>query len=470
MTLFNRSLYQLPLSQIAISSIDLRRSEIWWREGLGFLPSAGTRLFRGKSISGVVQMANAAATTRWLVGQDEWLQIELWQYENPVPRLLPAGYAPNHVGFSRCGVWVKGFDAALKRLKKLGTLPLSDPIGSQGKRRVCVRDPDGIYVELFESDPLSDSATEGIYTCDAAFRSMTITTENLAKSVQFAEQGLGLQRAKNQLHSDEHEQLWGFEEVLCERETFVSQSMLLEYVYYEKPLVVKKNPHALLNDQGILNVAFGDKKSVKGIERMCTQARKAGAIPSDWMRTPLGGCVYMKDPQGVSFEFMWARPGIGHKLTGYVPIKHTHYSSADNIRIENSIWIDAAPNDVFEFLTDYQRVSALFSGSKFEIINNGLCHAEGVGSELEIKGKLFTITVQIIHRECNKEIRYRILSGGPFNNYIGEVLLKDSDKGTRVIYISRFRPKIMGLGFVTSLVLKNSFNKILGVLKADMER
>ena len=46
----------LPLNQIAFAVIDLRRTEAWWREGLGFLPAGGNRLlFRPPLWDGQVQ-------------------------------------------------------------------------------------------------------------------------------------------------------------------------------------------------------------------------------------------------------------------------------------------------------------------------------------------------------------------------------------------------------------------------------
>lgn len=32
----------IPLNQIAFAVLDLRRTDAWWREGLGFLPAGAT--------------------------------------------------------------------------------------------------------------------------------------------------------------------------------------------------------------------------------------------------------------------------------------------------------------------------------------------------------------------------------------------------------------------------------------------
>ena len=62
---------------------------------------------------------------------------------------------PCDIGYSRIGVWVADFDRTLTRLRRLGSPPLSDSIGPAGARRACVRNPDGVYVEIMEDDPLA---------------------------------------------------------------------------------------------------------------------------------------------------------------------------------------------------------------------------------------------------------------------------------------------------------------------------
>lgn len=144
----------LPLNQIAFSVVDLRATERWWREGLGFLPAGGNRLiFRGSLTERIVGLPGAATNCWCMVGRNDWCQLEMFQYEQPIARLMPQDFAPNAIGYTRCGIWVADFDLALTQLSKLGTEPLSPPFGVEGQRRVCVRNPDGVFVELMEADP-----------------------------------------------------------------------------------------------------------------------------------------------------------------------------------------------------------------------------------------------------------------------------------------------------------------------------
>lgn len=453
-------LKSLPLNQIAISSIDLKRSDQWWREGLGFLPSSSTRLFRGKMLSETSGLPQAAASTRWLVGQDEWLQIELWQYEKPLARLMPSDYSPLHEGFSRCGIWVKNFEDTLERLRQLSSSPLSPPQGEIGHRRVCVRDPDGIFVELFESD-LSTESTE-TYPCNAAFRSMSITTRDLDKSVAFAKSGLGLTQTDN-FHTPEHETLWNLDGANCKLATFRSGPMLLEYVQYLTPHVVPKQQDARLNDQGILNIAFGDPQGNQKIPAMREQAIKAGAYPS--LTSYIGkyvGAVYMTDPQGFSYEFMGAHPGFAQRFTGFIPIEKTAFTGPDNQRVTSTLSVPFSPQEVFSLLSDCQAFDQLPGLGTVKHLRDGFTETTGIGSERLINGKVHE---QISHVDRQQgEIRYRALEGCSLRNYSGEICIKEEAKGSRITWVNRYRSPIPGCGWLINFILKRTFAKILNAV------
>ena len=144
-----------PLNQIAFSVVDLRLTERWFREGFGLLPAGGSRaLMRGPLAANVQGLPRAASTCWWLLGRNSWFQLELFQFERPIAKLMPADFRPCDIGYTRIGIWVEDFDATLKTLAGLGSQPLTAPLGERGGRRACVRNPDGVYVEIMEDDPL----------------------------------------------------------------------------------------------------------------------------------------------------------------------------------------------------------------------------------------------------------------------------------------------------------------------------
>ena len=143
----------MRLCQIAISVTDLRRTQRWYREVLGLEPAGGTNLFAGPLASMVQGVPRAASTCWWLVDRQDFFQIELFEFRSPLVRPLPADWRPCDIGYTMVSVCGRGPRRTLERAAAAGTPPLTDPLGRPGARRVCVRDPDGVLIELMEDDP-----------------------------------------------------------------------------------------------------------------------------------------------------------------------------------------------------------------------------------------------------------------------------------------------------------------------------
>ena len=91
-----------PLNQVAFSVVDLAATERWFREGLGFLPAGGSRaMMRGPLASSVQGLPRVASTCWWLVDRNQWFQLELFQFERPLARLMPHDFRPCDIGYSR---------------------------------------------------------------------------------------------------------------------------------------------------------------------------------------------------------------------------------------------------------------------------------------------------------------------------------------------------------------------------------
>ena len=176
-----------PLSQVAFSVVDLAATERWFREGLGFWPAGGARWpMRGPLASKVQGIPRVASTCWWMVGRNDFFQLEMFQFERPLARLVAHDFRPCDIGYTRIGVWVADFDQTLTGLGRLGSPPLSDPIGPTGARRACVRSPDGVYVEIMEDDPLAGSGlVPSRSACPVAVRSVTLSVPDLARSESF---------------------------------------------------------------------------------------------------------------------------------------------------------------------------------------------------------------------------------------------------------------------------------------------
>ena len=429
----------LPLNQLAFSVIDLKTTERWWREGLGFLPAGGNRLlFRGPVMDAIQGMRGVATTCWCLLGRNDWAQLEMFQYESPISKPMPANFKPHHTGYTRCGVWVADFDAALASLARLGTQPLAAPLGDKGQRRVCVRNPDGVYVELMEDDPLPAQNQRGRLDCPVAIRSVTMSTPDMDKSVAFVTQGLGMREVPIELHSEAHEALWGLAGATCARKVFQdgsgSATLLLEIVEYSAPRAAPWPQGYRVCDQGMLNICFGDAKSSRGVAAMRDRAVAAGARANSWIINILvSGCVYVNDPLGFSYEFMWAAPGLGQRQFGFVVTSPEARPLLDNQRVECTAYVAATPAQTFAALAAPQGFSAWAGWGK--------------GAAAGLHGQLIAYQPDVL-------LRYRITASGLFLGYIGEVRVAPENAGTRVVWSLRFRSRIPGLGALLRWVLR----------------
>lgn len=144
-----------PLNQIALSVVDLPRTHAWYTGAFGFVPCSGTNAFRGYLAEKVQGVKGARSSCWWLGDRQSFFQLELFQFERPETRKLPADWRPCDIGYSTLALHLKNFDETLDRLHALGSPVLSEPMGSVGSRRVCVRDPEGVLIELFEADPVA---------------------------------------------------------------------------------------------------------------------------------------------------------------------------------------------------------------------------------------------------------------------------------------------------------------------------
>lgn len=457
-----RSPLPLSLNQIAFSVVDLKRTERWWREGLGFLPAGGSRLlFRGPMISTIQGVPKAAMTCWCLLGRNDWCQIEMFQHESPIAKLMPADFMPNDIGYTRCGVWVQDFDAALTQLATLGTRPLSAPLGDAGKRRACVRNPDGVFVELMEDDPLPEQNRLGRQDCPVALRYATMSTPDMKKSLTFLRDGLGMPDTDITLHDDTHEALWGLAGASCKRTVIGGPTLLLEVVEYQRPKGQPWRPGYRICDQGILNVCFGDPLNKHGVNAMYERALAAGARPNSRpIHMPPAGCVYVNDPLGFSYEFMWCSPGRGHRDYGFTVQPASNRPQPDNQLASASALIPASPKKVFELVNDNASLSQWSGLGSFTNARPGLPEG-GVGAERMVALPIGNIREQIIDWVPGQRVHYRIIQGSPFSYYFGEITLSPEAGGTRVNWAVRLRSRIPGLGGLFRLVMNGKLEKAL---------
>lgn len=122
------------ISQIALCTDDAPLSTRVLCDGLGFAQAGGRALW-GPNIGRIQGLPTAAETTAvvsWVVGRQDFVQIELFNHTNPPQRPVDPRRLPSDLGWSRWGVATDAFDASINRLHRLGVGLLGAPRSIEG--------------------------------------------------------------------------------------------------------------------------------------------------------------------------------------------------------------------------------------------------------------------------------------------------------------------------------------------------
>ena len=450
-----------PLNQVAFSVIDLAATERWFREGLGFDPAGGSRaMMRGPLASSVQGLSRAASTCWWLVDRNQWFQLELFQFERPLARLMPHDSRPCDIGYSRIGVWVADFDQALTRLAHLGTSPLSAPVGAAGARRACVRNPDGVYVEIMEDDPLSGAGVNPARSsCPVALRSVTLSVPDLARSEAFFG-GLCLGRPEAALRAPEHEALWGLPGARTRSSVFAAGSVLVELAQYLDPVGRPRPRGDRISDQGILNVAFG-ARSRRDHTKLYRRARAAGARENHRpVHMPGAGVVYVNDPDRFSVELLWMSRA-SDKCWGFTPRPAHKRPRADTRAIERTVRIAAPVQTTWELISEHENMNRWLGFGSVRRTLDGAPDPDGRGSERLLKLPGVSVTERVLACEPPTLYRYQATTGSPFVCHQGEIRLRADGDQTELAWTIRFRPRLPGTGRPLATVLAWLLGRLL---------
>jgi catechol 2,3-dioxygenase-like lactoylglutathione lyase family enzyme/uncharacterized protein YndB with AHSA1/START domain len=457
------------LNQIAFSVVDVKRTEAWFRTAFELLPAGGTRSFRGPLASHVQGLPRAASTCWWLVGRDDYMQLELFQFERPMAKLLPADYRPCDIGYSRVGIWVQDFDAACARLETLGSRPLTEPMGERGRRRVCVRSPDGVFIEVMEEDLLAGRTRAVRPQCPAAPRYVTVSVADLEKSKQFFMGALGLQSSAVVLHGPEHEALWGLPGATSRSVVLDGGDVLVELVQYLDPVGKPWPPGYRISDQGVLNVAFG----YRGMREMMAdyrRTREVGARPNGFpLHSPNWGVVYVNDEQGFSVELLWVRPRWDSHM-GFLPLPLETRPPPDNLFVERTVRVDTGIEKVWDIVSDNRGMVKWMPLDSVTLEREGHPAPNGIGAERVMRGPKMNLREQVIGWDAPRSLRYRLLEGAPIACHQGEVSLRPVPGGSEITWTIRCRPKIPGTSGLVRRSIEKLLDEALPRLKALAER
>jgi catechol 2,3-dioxygenase-like lactoylglutathione lyase family enzyme len=301
------------LSQIAVSVTDLDESVAFY-EDLGYVQAGGTDNMQGWVVSKIQGYKGVRARLRWLNDGSPGFQLELFRYEAPPARPMDPDARPCDIGYRRMGLWVADFDAVLARLKARGTHFLSEPTACPGGRRACVRDPNGVFLELMEEDvlhPRGDRSRAAGNRSTVRTRTLTLSVPDLKQAESYFEGILGMERTDLELHTPDMEKMWGLEGAKTRSAVLRCGDFLLELVEYLSPRGRPRPRDEQMGDAGIWHIALWFHKG-RYVRQAYREACKAGlGSRSKPVSLGLVTAVYMTTDQGFTVEYFHAPRAAG---------------------------------------------------------------------------------------------------------------------------------------------------------------
>lgn len=296
----------LDVVQLAFCTQNMPRTVQLYTEVFGFA-DAGGRVFSGPWLAGVQGVgADAATHLWWLVGRQDLVQLELFTHTEPAQRPLPADWRPSDHGWVRFGLTVPDFDAALTRLARRGVPTLTDPIVSDGLRRVCFRDPHvGIVAEVLEEGAsVPGGVRPRFYDLVPAVVYASLSVPDLAPARRLFLDVIGLAEVSpDTLHEPEHEALWGLPGARAERFVVRGGDIFVEVSRYDDPPGRPQPEGRLLSDQGFMNVAVGSRDRGE-VDALLERMREAGYTINHELPPGKAGGTYVTADQDVSIEVL----------------------------------------------------------------------------------------------------------------------------------------------------------------------
>ncbi len=448
------------ICQVAFCAFDAPALRKWYLEIFDFLPS-GKIVFFPPGSTRVQGIAKSTSKCSWLIDSQDYFQLEFFQFYIPLSKPRPYNWKPSDIGYNILGFQVSEFDLTLDRLKLRGHDCLTSPQGKVGERRVCVKDPEGNIIEIFESYP-HDFDEGGLVRPEVpvTVRSMIVSVPDLEPARHYFSDVLGLEPVAGEtLHNATHEALWGLDGAKSERLLLRSKNFLVELVCYTDPEPRPWPDGYQICDQGFMNIALGYNET-SAFDTAFKKAVDGGARPNG---KPLDAVVfkvmYVNDSAGFSVEMLNARKSLW-SVTGFKP--SVSY-------VENEVWIAAPPEAVWPVITDHAAMGD-WMPFKGKLLRTGEDDHNGKGALRELKGMGMKIVEEVTQWRFEKSYTYRLTGGAPVKNHRGDVTLTEENGGTRVRWSIQFKSKIPGAGKIIATALKLTFKKALLTLKKRLEK
>lgn len=450
------------ICQVAFTALNAPALRDWYANVFG-LVKAGKMLFFPPATSRVQGIPGAWEKCSWLIDQQDYFQLEFFQFWKPRGQLKPADWRPSDFGYNMVGIAVNDFDQVLRNVGAFSAVPRPRIVGEAGQRRACVADPEGNWVEILECDPLTlvEGADAGVLRPEvpAVVRTLRVSVPSLEDAREAFVDAMGLVPVESfQLHSAGDEKLWGLPRAKSRSLVLRGANFLVELVQYQSPEPRPWPPKYTLADQGIMNIALGYRDPLD-YARAFEQATGRGMRPNGKvLDAGIFQVMYVNDRHGFSVEMLHARKRLW-PLTGFSPAEGY---------VDREIHINAPAAEVWQKLTDHAAVGSwsIFSG---RVLRAGRHEPNGTGCLRELSAPGVRIIEEVTRWDEGRHYTYKLLSGAPFRAHQGDVFLSENNGRTRVRWAIRFDSWIPFSNRITSWLLGLVFGQALENLKRQLE-
>lgn len=454
------------ICQIAFTALNAAQLRDWYHHCFGLVKCG--RIFSvppmpTDHIQGV--RPNPTETVSWLIDQQDYFQLEFFQFHRPRPRLRPFDWRPCDIGYNLAGFYVTDFDRVINRIAGASDRPVPVPVGEPGDRRVALQDPEGNWIEIMERDPVAQ--VEGADPCIVrpelltATRFIRLSVPDLEASAQRFVEVMGLSLVEGlQLHTPAHEAMWGLAGAAVQTVLLRGVNFLVEIAQYQDPEPRPRPPGYQISDQGYMNFALG-YRSAEEFDRHFENVRRKGFTPNHDSPVDIGifRVMYVNDPDGFSVEMLNARK-VCWSLSGFNP---------GEPYVQNEVLIDASPAETWDKLINHGGMGE-WSLFRTRILRPGRESPNGPGCMRRLCAFGMNITEEVVDWDEGRRYTYRLRHGAPFRWHQGDVFVSEEHGLTRVRWAIRFESRIPFTGKITAWLLQKIFARALNNLKAQLER
>jgi len=259
----------------------------FYSEAFGFRNAGGQGIW-GETIKIQGLSPDSRAMMWWMLGEQPFFQFEIFQHSKPEQRLRPQGWRPCDLGWSRMGIAVADYDAALAAIAAWGIGLTGEGAAHDGSRRCAFYDPFiGAIVEVREAKGASGPSV--IYGA--------ASVSDLDAARHYYGELIGLELGDlDELHQPEDEALWGLGG--AKREGFIARAgdVTLEILRYDDPQGKPRRADHRASDQCMFNAAFGSRER-SDVEQVIDRLRAAGVQQMQVLQTEDLLASYVNEPE-----------------------------------------------------------------------------------------------------------------------------------------------------------------------------